>query len=62
MRGCVLREVVRNLAHEKLENRGVALVQRGGRCSNTDIALPISLSSVPLGLPLWAPLFAFPRS
>ena len=23
MRGCALREVVRNLAHEKLENRGV---------------------------------------
>ena len=36
--------------------------KRGGRCpNNNDIALRISLSSAPFGLPLWASLSAFSR-
>ena len=37
-------------------------VWRGGRCPHNDIAMRISLSSVPLGLLLWASLSAFYRS
>ena len=33
--------------------------QRGGRCLTHNIAMLISFSSVPSGLPLWALLFAF---
>jgi hypothetical protein len=36
-------------------------VQRGGRSLPYNIALRLSLSSVPLGLPLWASLSAFFR-
>ena len=32
--------------------------RRGGRCSNNNIAMRTSLSSVPFGLPLWTSLFA----
>ena len=39
-----------------------APVYRTGRCSNTDIAMRLSLSSVPLGLSLWASFFAFHQS
>ena len=31
----------------------------GGRCPHNDLALRLSLSGVPLGLPLWASLSAF---